>query len=150
MAARVPTHVPAVWGPFVTVGVLVFTYHACSLFLETLTLLGLGVSSGYLLVLDPECTIHTTCTFAGQALHIRVSTHVSLRASLHGHYIDHTTELTCSTQMLMSDLLSTEPSPLVQYINIFLKYKFFNLFIFSIKFLDAFLFLKPLDRKQNT
>jgi len=55
MAARVPTHVPALWGPSViTVGTLAFTYHACSLPLKTLALLGLGVFRGYLLVLDPN------------------------------------------------------------------------------------------------
>jgi len=54
MATRVPTHVPALWGPSFTVGALAFTYHACSLPLKTLALLGLGVSSGYLLMLDPN------------------------------------------------------------------------------------------------
>ena len=54
MAARVPTHVPALRGPSVTVGALVLTYHACSFLLKTLTLLGFGVFRGYLLVLDPN------------------------------------------------------------------------------------------------
>ena len=54
MTARVLTHVPALWGSYVIVDALAFTYHACNLPLETLALLGLGVSSGYLLVLDPN------------------------------------------------------------------------------------------------
>jgi len=54
MAAKVPTHVPASWGPFVTVGALAFMYHACNLPLKTLALLDLGVFRGYLVVLDPN------------------------------------------------------------------------------------------------
>jgi len=54
LVVKVPTHVPALWGPFVTVGALTFTYHACSLPLKTLVLLGLGIFSVYLLVLDPN------------------------------------------------------------------------------------------------
>jgi len=52
MAAKVPTHVPTSWGPSVTVGALAFTYHACSLPLKILALLGIGIFRGYLLVLD--------------------------------------------------------------------------------------------------
>jgi len=54
MAARVPTHVPALWAYLFTVGVLAFTYHACILSPKTLVLLGLGVFREYLLVLDPN------------------------------------------------------------------------------------------------
>jgi len=70
MAARVPTHVPVSWGPSVTVGVLVFMYHACSLHLKTLALLSLDIFRGYLLVLDPKYYTHHVHFLADYALHI--------------------------------------------------------------------------------
>jgi len=85
MAARILTNIPASWGPSVTVGVLAFTYHACSLPLKTLAFFGPYVSSGYLLVLDLECTIHTTCI-----LLIRHFTHTGLNTYLWGRtYVAH-------------------------------------------------------------
>jgi len=79
MAAKVPTHVSTSWDPSVTVDVLAFTYHACSLPLKTLALLGLGVSNGYLLVLDPNLyyTHHMHFHWSGLT-YIWVSTHTFL------------------------------------------------------------------------
>jgi len=70
MAARVPT----LWGPSVTVGALALTYHACNLPLKTLALLGIGVSSGYLLVLDPNVLYTPHALSLIRPLHIETHT----------------------------------------------------------------------------
>jgi len=115
MATRVPTHVPALWSPSVTVGVLAFTYHACNLPLKTLALLGLGVSSGYLLVLDPNVlyTPHALslikpCIYTGFNTRI-------LRAHLRGPLSrpDHRANLLHAGADVRSP--EHEPSALVQY-----------------------------------
>ena len=115
MAARVPTYVPALCGPSVTVGALAFTYHACNLPLKTLALLGLGVSSGYLLVLDPN-VLYTPHALSLIRLYIYTGFNTRiLEAHLRGPLSqpNHRADLPHTGADVHH--LSTEPNVVVQY-----------------------------------
>jgi len=62
MAARVPTHVPALGGHMSTIGAQAFTYHACSLSPNPHAL-GLRRFREYFTCARLECTKQTTRSF---------------------------------------------------------------------------------------
>ena len=83
---------------------------------QTLTLLGLGVFRGYLLMLDSN-VLYTPHAFSCwvDLSYIRISTHTTLGA----HYLDQTTEPTCSTQVLRSDVWSSTVTKITYQISLY-------------------------------